>query len=155
VRAGRALYRLSPCAHRCREIDPPTARSGGDGPGPGDPGYRPVRVSYGGGQLEPSSDERTLAVLAHLLGTFVALLVIYLSRDRRDYAKAQAAETLNLTITVTISYVVSALLTTGLIGFVLLPIVKVWSVVMAIIAAVKTSHGEPWRYPLTLDLVGG
>jgi len=26
---------------------------------------------------------------------------------------------------------------------------------MAIIAAVKTSHGEPWRYPLTLDLVGG
>ena len=46
-----------------------------------------------------------------------------------------------------------SLLCLVLIGFVLLPIVAVWSVVMAIVAAVRTSRGEPWRYPLTIHLI--
>jgi len=126
----------------------------GYGYGPSDPAYAPV--GYGGGPVQPSSDERSLAVVAHLLGafvSFVAPLVIYLTRDRRDYAKVQAAEALDFTITVAIAYVVSLLLCVVLIGFVLLPIVGVWSLVMAIVAAVRSSRGEAWRYPLTIHFV--
>ena len=40
-----------------------------------------------------------------------------------------------------------------LIGFVLLPLVGIWAFVMPIIAAVKASNGEWYRYPLTLRLI--
>lgn len=105
-----------------------------------------------GGHLVPTSDERTLACLAHVLGAFVSFiapLVVFLTRTRRDYARVQAAQALNFTIT----YIVSALLTPVLIGFVLLPVVAVWSVVMAIVAGVRTYRGEPFRYPLTIPFV--
>lgn len=108
------------------------------------------------GQLDPTSDERTLAALSHVLGAFVSFLgplVILLTRDRRDYAKVQAAEALDFTITVAIAYLVSGLLCLVLIGFVLLPVVAVWSVVLAIVAAVRTSRGENWRYPLTIHFL--
>ncbi len=126
----------------------------GYGPHPHDPAYAPI--GYGGGPVQPSSDERSLAVLAHLLGAFVSFvgpLVIYLTRDRRDYAKAQAAEALNFTITVAIAYIASFSLLFVFVGLILLPIVGVWSVVMAIIAAVRTSRGEPWHYPLTIPFI--
>ncbi len=117
---------------------------------PGDPAYPPV--SYAAvGPPEVPQDERTLAVLAHVLGAFVSFLaplIIYLTRDRRDYAKAQAAQALNFTVL--IGYVVAAALTPVLIGFLLFPIVLVWSVVLAIIAGVRTSRGEPWVYPMTI-----
>lgn len=118
--------------------------------------YRPAPAGYPGGELVPTSDERTLACLAHVLGafvSFVAPLVIYLTRSRRDYAKVQAAEALNFTITIAIAYVVSGLLTLVLIGFLLLPLVAVWSVVMAVLAGVKTYRGEPFAYPLTIRFV--
>lgn len=119
-------------------------------------GYRPVPGPFPGGDLVPTSDERTLACLAHVLGAFVSFiapLVVFLTRSRRDYAKVQAAQALNFTITVAIGYVVSALLTPVLIGFVLLPIVGIWSVVMAIIAGVRTYNGEPFSYPLTIPFI--
>lgn len=109
-----------------------------------------------GGHLVPTSDERTLACLAHVLGAFVSFiapLVIFLTRNRRDYAKVQAAQALNFTITIAIAYIISALLTPVLIGFLLLPIVAVWSVVMAIVAGVRTYSGEPFGSPLTIPFV--
>lgn len=101
-------------------------------------------------------DERTLAVLSHVLGVFVSFLaplVVFLTRDRRDFARFEAAQALNFTITVALAYLVSWALTLLLIGFVLLPVVFVWSVVLAIIAAVRSSRGEWYRYPLTIPFV--
>jgi len=119
-------------------------------------GYRPPPGPSPGGELVPTSDERTLACLAHVLGAFVSFiapLVIFLTRSRRDYAKVQAAQALNFTITVAIAYVVSGLLTLVLIGFVLLPAVAIWSVVMAVIAGVRTYRAEPFTYPLTIPFI--
>lgn len=119
-------------------------------------GYRPGPGSFPGGQVVPTSDERTLACLAHVLGAFVSFiapLVIFLTRSRRDYAKVQAAQALNFTITVAIAYAVSGLLTLVLIGFVLLPVVAIWSVVMAVIAGVTTYRGEEFSYPLTIRFI--
>ncbi len=42
-----------------------------------------------------------------------------------------------------------------LIGFVLLPLVAIWGIVMPIMAALAANKGEWYRYPLTLRLVPG
>lgn len=133
---------------------PADGLGGSERSAPDQPGYAPV--GYGAGGAAIPQDERTLAWLAHLLGAFVSFLaplVIYLIRDRRDFAKFAAAQALNFTITTAIAYVVSGLLCLVLIGFVLLPTVAVWSVVMAIVATVKTAQGEWYRYPLTIPFI--
>jgi uncharacterized Tic20 family protein len=48
---------------------------------------------------------------------------------------------------------VSAILALVLIGFVLLFVIAVLAFILPIVAAVKTSNGEAYRYPITLRLV--
>ena len=106
---------------------------------------------------EVSSDQRTLAMLAHLLGIFtgpVAALVIWLvKREEGGFVEDQAKEALNFQITVLILSVISAVLVLVLIGFLLLLAVWVGSLVFAIIGAMKAYEGQRYRYPLTLRLV--
>ena len=97
-----------------------------------------------------------MGALAHGLGffvSFIAPLVVYLTRDRNDFAKFAAAQALNFTITVAIAYAVSGILVFAFVGIVLLPVVAVWSLVLAVIATVKTAQGEWYRYPLTIPFI--
>jgi uncharacterized Tic20 family protein len=48
---------------------------------------------------------------------------------------------------------VSALLVIVLIGLPLLLVIAVLDLVFTIIAAVKTSNGEPYQYPLTIRFI--
>ena len=105
-----------------------------------------------------SSDDKIWAVLCHLsllLGVgFVLPLIVYLVKKQDAPATAeQAKEALNFHISVYIYAFVSVLLCTVLIGFLLFPVVIIGSMVCAILAAVKASHGEPYRYPLTVRLI--
>lgn len=104
----------------------------------------------------PASNDRTFAILAHVGGLFtswVAPLVIYLIK--KDDAGAaftteNAKEALNFQITLFIVYMV---LTFTLIGFFLIFIPMLFNLVCSILAAVKASNGESFRYPATLRLI--
>jgi len=105
------------------------------------------------------SDQRTMALAAHLLGTFTgfigALIIWLINKD--DAGKAfvvdQAKEALNFQITVMIAMVISIILMIVIIGGLLAPLVGVVNLVFCIIAAVKANNGEAYRYPFTLRLI--
>jgi uncharacterized Tic20 family protein len=105
----------------------------------------------------PTKDERNLALLSHLLGIFTGflgpLIIWLIKKDSSAYVSDQSKEALNFQITVAIAYLVSGLLTFVLIGCVLMPIVLLGALVLAIMATIAASKGEPYRYPLTLRLI--
>lgn len=106
----------------------------------------------------PTSDDKTFAVLAHIGGIvlgFIPSLVLWLVKkdDGDTFAVRQSKEALNFQISVLIGYVVCAALTLILIGILLFWILWLVNVVFCIIAAVKASNGEEYRYPLTLRLI--
>lgn len=102
-------------------------------------------------------DEKGWALGTHLLclvGSFIAPLIIWLVfKGRGPFLEHHAKEALNFQITVMIAAIVSSLLILALVGFVLLPLVGLWALIMPIIAAVKANSGEWYRYPLTLRLI--
>ncbi|MBT8144262.1 MAG: DUF4870 domain-containing protein [Gammaproteobacteria bacterium] len=111
-----------------------------------------------------SKDERTWGMLCHLsvltglftggFGSIIAPLVIWLiKKEEMPFVDDQGKEALNFQITMMIACFVSALLMIVLIGFLLLPLVLIFDLVMVIIASIKANDGERYRYPLTLRLL--
>ena len=136
--------------------DPFDAPSENVAPPPPPPGYVPPVYAGTEPPLSPS-DERLWALLAHLsifvLSIIGPILILVLLGKRSAFVADQAREALNFHITVLIAGLVSFLLCFVLIGFVLLPIVIVGSMVLGVIAALQANQGIPYRYPLTLRLV--
>ncbi len=117
----------------------------------------------GPGPRELTSDEKTMAMLAHLmsfaacfipLGNVLGPLVIWLlKKDTSPFVDAHGKESLNFQITWMIYYMVSAVLTLVIIGIFLLLALAIAQIVLAIIAAVAANSGKSYRYPLTLRLI--
>ncbi len=114
------------------------------------------------GSTMSSTDEQTWSVLAHASGliglvgppSFLGPLFVYLlKKNESPRVRANAAEALNFQITAFIAAIVSALLIIVLIGIVLLGIVAIGWLAFTIIASVKASNGEDYRYPINLRLV--
>lgn len=105
----------------------------------------------------PNADDKNIATITHLAGTvfsFVpALLIWALKKDDSAYISNQAKEALNFQITVLMAQFVAGILAFILIGFVFMLIIWLANVVLCIIAAISTSKGEQYRYPLTLRLI--
>jgi uncharacterized protein len=106
---------------------------------------------------QPSADERNIAVISHLGGTvffFVPSLIIWaLKKEDSAYIADQAKEALNFQIAVLIAMFIAQALMWVLIGFALVPLVWLGNIIFCIIAAIATSKGETYRYPLTLRLI--
>jgi uncharacterized protein len=111
-----------------------------------------------------TKEERNWAMLSHLLalvgyfvipfGNVAAPLIIYLmKKDESPFVADQSRESLNFQISVCIYALISGVLVLILIGFLLLAVVGVAGAILTIIAAVKASNGEAYRYPLTLRLI--
>lgn len=110
-----------------------------------------------------SSDERTLAVVAHLapvigytvgFGQILIPLIIYLWKGKEsDYVREHALESLNFQISMTIYFIVSAILMFVLIGFLMIAVLAVVALVAMIMATIKAYNGEAYAYPLTIRLV--
>jgi hypothetical protein len=85
--------------------------------------------------------------LMHIL----APLAIWLIK-RADSPEIDAAgkEVLNFQISYTVYMIAAGLLCWVLIGFLILPVVLIVWVVSMVLAAVKVSNGEPYRYPFTI-----
>jgi uncharacterized protein len=117
---------------------------------------------------QPSQDARNWSMLAHLsalvaiigIPSFVGPLVVWLiRRDSDPISTEHAREALNFNISVLIYGVVAvilAIVTLGVGLLVVIPLAIVIAIlwlVVTIVAAVKASNGEPYRYPITIRLV--
>jgi len=90
-----------------------------------------------------------------LVGNIVGPLVIWLiKKEEHPFIDDQGKESLNFQITISIGGLVASILTclAGL-GIILGIAIFVFYVVFVIIAAIKASNGEQYRYPVTLRLV--
>ena len=88
-------------------------------------------------------------------GNVLGPLVIWLmKKDTMPQVEIHGKEALNFQITVLLAFIVSAVLTVVLIGFLLLPIVGLAALVLTIMAAIKVSNGDlGYRYPVALRLI--
>ena len=78
------------------------------------------------------------------------LLVWLLKKDGSPFIDDQGKESLNFQISMTIYMIVAALSAFVLIGFLLFPLVLLMWLVLTIVASVRASNGEPYRYPATI-----
>ena len=102
------------------------------------------------------AEDKQWASFAHLGGilSFLPALIIWLIfKDRGPKTNVEAKEALNFQITIAIALVISYVLTIVLIGFLLVPLVYVASIVFSILGFVKVNGGESYRYPFALRLI--
>ncbi len=105
----------------------------------------------------PSSDDKNIATITHLGGilfSFIPALVVWLlKKDDSQFIAAQAREALNFQITLLLAQFVAYVLVFILVGFLLLGLIWLFNIIFCIIAAIASSKGEYYRYPLTLRLI--
>lgn len=104
-----------------------------------------------------SSEEKTLALLSHLLciivGVLAPLVIWLIKKDESAFVNEHAKESLNFQISMIIYSIIAGFLCFAVIGFVLLPLLGVFALIVIIIATVRASKGEHYEYPLTIRLV--
>jgi uncharacterized protein len=120
-------------------------------------------------ESEPTSEEKTWAMLAHLSGFLGYLVVIpfasligplivwLLKKDSSAFVDEHGKESINFQITMSIFYaIVWVLLFSIIFTLVAIPLfglLGVWIVVLVIVAAIKALNGERFLYPLTIRLL--
>jgi len=90
----------------------------------------------------------------HVLGFVLGPLIVWLIK-RGDSAEidANGKEALNFQISMLIYHTIALILCLLLIGIPILIALWVADIVLVIIASVKTSQGESYRYPLTIRFI--
>ncbi len=105
----------------------------------------------------PTQDDRTMALLAHILGIFtgfVGPLVIWLiKKDQSAFVNDQGAEALNWQITLAIAWVAVWILSMVVIGVFLIPVLGIVNLIFPIMGAVAANNGTLYRYPFALRLI--
>jgi len=87
-------------------------------------------------------------------GNLIGPLVIWLIK-KNDFplVDEQGKESLNFQLSMTIYGIISSLLILVIIGFFLILALALIDIVLVVIASIKVSNGEPYRYPLTIRLI--
>ena len=103
-------------------------------------------------------DETVWALLAQLsglvgFGLVGPAIIMAVAGDQRPFQRAAAMEALNFHLTVLFAAIVCFILVFVAIGILLMLALGIAALVLSIVAAVATSRGETYRYPLTLRLV--
>jgi uncharacterized Tic20 family protein len=105
----------------------------------------------------PTSDEKTLALLAHILTfvfPFIAPLIIYLvKKDESSFVAYHAKESLNFQITLFILGVIFCILIVVIIGIFLLWIEGIAATVLIIVATIRAAEGKLYKYPFCIRLI--
>ena len=127
--------------------------------------------SYGAAAMD-TRDERTWSVLAHLsmflnlftgfMGPVAALVIWLVYRDRSPEVAFHALQSmwyqLAWVVILGAGWALTGLLTVVLVGFLLIPVMVVLTIVPFVhagYAAYKVSNGEDYRYAFVGDLVQG
>lgn len=108
-------------------------------------------------------EARTWGMACHLsalagfvipFGSIIGPLVVWLiKREESGFVDRQGKEALNFQITMFIAFLISLVLMFVLIGFVLIAAVVIFDLIMIIVATIKTSEGQDFRYPVSLRLI--
>ena len=110
----------------------------------------------------PTADDRNWAMAAHLgsllsawfaLGLLAPLLVLLVKGRDSEYVQRHATESLNFQIN---AFVWSAVLVVSiffLVGLLLLPLYGLFYLIQVILASVRASQGQDFRYALTVRLI--
>jgi uncharacterized protein len=110
----------------------------------------------------PSQDDRTWGMLAHLSGliasllggmSFLGPLIVWLIKKDQPFVADQAKEALNFQIAMTIVIMIGIATAFFCIGFIILPLVFIASLVYSIIGAMEANKGVYYRYPYTIRLI--
>ena len=126
----------------------------------------------GGKPAMSAQDEKTWSVLSHLsmflnlftgfLGPVAALVIWLVYKDRSEKVAFHALQSMwyqiGWLVILAVGWTVTGLLTMILIGFLLIPVMAVVSVVPfvhAAYAAYRVSKDEEYRYPVAADLTDG
>jgi uncharacterized protein len=142
-------------------VEPQPGGSGTGGSGPG-----------GSTTTLGSRDENNWSALAHLsvflnlvtgfLGPVAALVIWLMYKDRSPRISFHALQSLWYQVAwlviLGVGWTITALLTTVIIGFLLIPVMIVVSVLPFVhmgYAAYKVYQGVEYRYPFVADMVGG
>lgn len=126
----------------------------GESSSPGAPHERAEQES--GPAVETSREARNMAMLCHIFGAvgFVGPLVIWLSeREKHRFVAQHGQAAINYQVSLMIYYAVGWLLCWVAIGIPLIWLLSVVHVVLIVMAALKASRGEPWRYPIAIDFL--
>jgi uncharacterized Tic20 family protein len=119
----------------------------------------PVGPNYQAVPPQPMSadEERTWSLVAHIgtivLGFIAPLIVLLVKGEQSPTVRANAIESLNFQITVTIGYVISSILMVVLIGFVTFFAIWALALVLAIMATMAAGKGQAYKYPFALRLI--
>ena len=98
--------------------------------------------------------QSTLIHLSGIVAFFIVPLIVYFNQsDKGSELAEQAREALNFQITLAIMWAASLAATALLVGLLFMPILFLLNLVFPILAAVSTSRGERYRYPLALRLI--
>ena len=102
----------------------------------------------------PTSDERTMAILSHVLCLVIWLfapLIIYLIRkDESAFVAAHGKESLNFQITMAIIIMV---LFISIIGIFLIWLAGIIYTILVIVATIKASESKLYRYPFNIRFI--
>ena len=111
----------------------------------------------------PSQEERNMAMFCHLgafagfiipFGSIIVPLVIWLmKKDESEYVDYHGKESLNFQITMFVAFVIAIILVFVIIGIPLLIGLAIFQVVMIIVAGIKASDGNYYRYPFCFRLI--
>lgn len=104
------------------------------------------------------SEERQWGMLAHILTLVVVFvtgfgwlcaLIIYLSyKDKSKFVAFHALQSLYFQIAVFVAWVITVILCFVLVGFLLIPVVAIVSIVYPILAGLAANRGELYEYPI-------
>jgi uncharacterized protein len=114
-------------------------------------------------EANKSAEDQNLAVIIHLsllmgiiipFGGYAATLVLWLlKKDNSPYIDEQGKEAVNFMLNILIVGTAATLLCVMLIGFLLMIPLVVAAFVMPVMAAIKISKGQDYKYPWVYRLI--
>lgn len=104
--------------------------------------------------VTPTSDERTMAILSHILTIFFGfippLVIFLIKKDESTFIAEHSKESLNFQVTITIIYII---LFVTIIGILFWWVPYILNIVLSIIATIKASESKMYRYPFNFRLI--
>lgn len=118
----------------------------------------PQTPNYGQPVTEMTpADQRLWSTLTHvggiLFGWLAPLITYLVLKDRGAFVRAHTATALNFQLTLLIAYVVGAVLSLVIIGYLILLAAWVLSIIFGIMAAIAANKGEFYTYPMSIKFV--
>ncbi len=99
-------------------------------------------------------EEKTASILIHAISIVLELIAPIIGyavfKDKGPYVNHHSKEALNFSLTILIFYVVLAI---SIIGWAVIWLVPIYAAIFRIIAAVKSSQGDFYKYPLTIRFI--